>query len=207
MIDLEEADHVHVDLNLLVNNVIVFLRPVLTQAIKGELAKQGVNVLPPFPGHSPFPGHNPFPFPGGPPPPFWQHQDDHEDLDEFLGEGPPGQFGGGPYGMYGEDPSMFRSFGEDSEDESNEEGGDDTTSSSCKTLDGPMVGKACIFPFGHNGKQYNTCASEDAEGDTSPWCSTKVDASGNHVSGEGEYGSCDPDNAECATKPTYVIDK
>jgi len=59
----------------------------------------------------------------------------------------------------------------------------------CKTTsEGPQVNAACIFPFIYRGKEYNKCTYE--KGDDTPWCSTKVDANGNHVSGQKQWGYC-----------------
>ena len=66
----------------------------------------------------------------------------------------------------------------------------------CVPTKGPKAGQQCIFPFTQGGK---TCPgpkccnlSNSPEG---PWCSTKVDANGNHVGGNYAFceGSpCDP---------------
>ena len=41
---------------------------------------------------------------------------------------------------------------------------------------GTTVG--CVFPFIFHGKTYNTCAHANQD---SPWCSSEVDADGNHI--------------------------
>ena len=42
------------------------------------------------------------------------------------------------------------------------------------------------------------------EDDNRPWCSTKVDDNGVHISGQGKWGYCDPecpcDGTECPFK-------
>jgi len=74
----------------------------------------------------------------------------------------------------------------------------------CKVVaPGPDTGATCIFPFtwSATGKTYNECAFEADKGDTYAWCSTKVDASGNHVNGGGHWGKCDPDNCPLPNTP------
>jgi hypothetical protein len=60
----------------------------------------------------------------------------------------------------------------------------------------------CIFPFKYQDILFNECTTlNDPDGKF--WCSTKVDESGNHVVGQGEWGYCDPD---CETeKPETSI--
>ena len=57
----------------------------------------------------------------------------------------------------------------------------------CKTIAGPSINKDCVFPFAFNGMKYNKCAF-DSDGF---WCSTKVDATGSHIS--GMWGICGSD--------------
>ena len=59
--------------------------------------------------------------------------------------------------------------------------------SGCKTIAGPSKGKDCVFPFVFNGKKYNECAF-DSDGF---WCSTKVDSTGTHIT--GNWGICGSD--------------
>merc|ERR1712080_695598 len=62
----------------------------------------------------------------------------------------------------------------------------------CRTTsEGPQVNAACIFPFTFKGKKYNECTYE--KGDNTPWCSTKVDANGKHVSAQKQWGYCGED--------------
>ena len=61
----------------------------------------------------------------------------------------------------------------------------------CKTVSGPDAHKPCIFPFRFNGVSYNTCTLVSTN-DNKPWCSTRVDNSGTHVSDGGYYGDCGP---------------
>lgn len=51
----------------------------------------------------------------------------------------------------------------------------------------------CIFPFTYAGVVHNACT---LAADTQPWCSTKVDSSGVHIGGEGNWGYCE-DKTEC----------
>ena len=57
----------------------------------------------------------------------------------------------------------------------------------CRTVAGPSSGKKCIFPFTHNRKTYYACTRDSASATRHqyPWCSTKVDADGNHI-GNGQ---------------------
>ena len=57
----------------------------------------------------------------------------------------------------------------------------------CKTVSGPDANKPCVFPFRFKGITYNTCSFEKS---SRPWCSTRVDKKGNHISGGGHYGDC-----------------
>jgi len=48
----------------------------------------------------------------------------------------------------------------------------------------------CIFPFKYNGVEYTSCTWASSEKtDYKPWCSTRVDSSGNHIS--GNWGNCE----------------
>jgi len=48
----------------------------------------------------------------------------------------------------------------------------------------------CIFPFKYNGVEYTSCTWASSEKtDYKPWCSTRVDSSGNHIS--GHWGNCE----------------
>ncbi len=55
---------------------------------------------------------------------------------------------------------------------------------------GPRVGAPCVFPFRFRGLVFEECTSRADEGGR-PWCSTRVDADGRHVSGDGQWGYCD----------------
>jgi hypothetical protein len=52
------------------------------------------------------------------------------------------------------------------------------------------AGKACQFPFSVASKIYTSCTMDY---DTKPWCSTKVDGDGNHISASDEWGYCTDD--------------
>merc|ERR1711963_293246 len=67
--------------------------------------------------------------------------------------------------------------------------------SGCSTVSGPSVGKQCVFPFKFQGVTYNGCAEwiYGGEHHGSTWCSTKVDANGEHLDGVSEWGIC-PDS-------------
>ena len=63
----------------------------------------------------------------------------------------------------------------------------------CRTEGGGRRGAACVFPFVHKGRRYSGCTLVDAD-DGRPWCSTRTDSSGQHVTGQGQWGHC---NGEC----------
>ena len=62
----------------------------------------------------------------------------------------------------------------------------------CNTLSGPVPPNTpCIFPFIYGGVTYLGCAGDPAEDKKDArWCSTKVDAKGNHMDGTNNYGFC-----------------
>ena len=59
--------------------------------------------------------------------------------------------------------------------------------SNCTTVGGPATNYPCIFPFEYQGSIRNNCIWDTS--DESYWCSTLVDKSGQHVS--GNWGNCD----------------
>ena len=64
----------------------------------------------------------------------------------------------------------------------------------CTTVSGSKPNASCIFPFKFNGITFDECTTMDnAEGDLTPWCSTLVDDSGEHVYEAGNWGHCGPD--------------
>ena len=59
-------------------------------------------------------------------------------------------------------------------------------------MGGPGDVLPCIFPFKYNGGVYNTCTNEMKHVTNNlPWCSTKIDETGYHIGGEGNWGNCD----------------
>ena len=68
----------------------------------------------------------------------------------------------------------------------------------CRTtgIDGGKKNAECIFPFIYKGVRYSKCLW--AEGESNPWCSTKVTKHGFHVGGQGEWGHC---NSNCPISP------
>merc|ERR1719392_448330 len=66
---------------------------------------------------------------------------------------------------------------------------------SCLTVGGPAQGSPCVFPFTFADTTYTSCTAwiYGGQPDGTTWCSTKVDASGNHVNNEGNYGFCGQD--------------
>merc|ERR1712106_393056 len=67
--------------------------------------------------------------------------------------------------------------------------------STCSTVSGPDTGSQYAFPFTFSGTIYQSCTEWTYGGENagSKWCSTKVDAEGVHVNGEGNYGFCGAD--------------
>merc|ERR1711971_913202 len=70
----------------------------------------------------------------------------------------------------------------------------------CSAVSGPAAGSACIFPFTYGGVTHQSCAEwvYGGEHQGKYWCSTKVDPTGTHVNGEGNYGFC---SSECSGAP------
>merc|ERR1711936_1329863 len=70
----------------------------------------------------------------------------------------------------------------------------------CSAVSGPAAGSACVFPFTYGGVTHQSCAEwiYGGEHQGKYWCSTKVDSTGTHVNGEGNYGFC---SAECSGAP------
>ncbi len=52
--------------------------------------------------------------------------------------------------------------------------------------------KPCIFPFKFSGQTLTECTKIDNPKDN-PWCSTKVDSEGKHVTSGGFWGYCGQD--------------
>merc|ERR1712117_310137 len=64
--------------------------------------------------------------------------------------------------------------------------------STCTVSSGPAAGQSCVFPFTYGGTTFSGCAEWVYGGERQGklWCSTKVDSTGTHVNGEGNYGFC-----------------
>ena len=56
----------------------------------------------------------------------------------------------------------------------------------CHTINGPGLGKPCVFPFYTGVKWYNSCTRDGFVHEY--WCSTKVDDRGVHM--PGNWGGC-----------------
>merc|ERR1712193_282187 len=67
--------------------------------------------------------------------------------------------------------------------------------STCTVSSGPAAGQSCVFPFTYGGTTFSGCAEwvYGGEHQGKLWCSTKVDSTGTHVNGEGNYGFCSTD--------------
>ena len=51
--------------------------------------------------------------------------------------------------------------------------------------------KECVFPFTFNNFTYNGCPTDQTdETKTKRWCSTRVDETGNHITGGHNWGYC-----------------
>lgn len=61
----------------------------------------------------------------------------------------------------------------------------------CLTIGGADPNRTCIFPFVFEGIKYSTCIKIISY-DINPWCSTMVDETGMHVSGQDKWGDCGP---------------
>merc|ERR1711923_23523 len=72
--------------------------------------------------------------------------------------------------------------------------------STCTVSSGPAAGQSCVFPFTYGGTTFSGCAEwvYGGEHQGKLWCSTKVDSTGTHVNGEGNYGFC---SSECSGAP------
>ena len=68
---------------------------------------------------------------------------------------------------------------------------DEGVSMNCTTVSGANPNASCIFPFEFNGITYHQCTTVD--NDITPWCSTLVDDSGEHIADAGNWGNCGPE--------------
>merc|ERR1711994_723466 len=64
--------------------------------------------------------------------------------------------------------------------------------STCSVDSGPATGQSCVFRFTYCCTTFSGCAEwvYGGENQGKLWCSTKVDSTGTHVNGEGNYGFC-----------------
>ena len=70
--------------------------------------------------------------------------------------------------------------------------------SECLTNGGADPNVPCVFPFIIDGITYNECIVDQY----GPRCSTAVDSSGNHISGQGKWGFCGPG---CPIPPAGIV--
>ena len=71
--------------------------------------------------------------------------------------------------------------------------------------DSPQKNQTCVFPFTVGNNTYPECTrNHDDFGQ--PWCSTKVDSNGKHVSGSEHWGYCDPGKINpYQNRPSFFI--
>ncbi len=66
-----------------------------------------------------------------------------------------------------------------------------TNSDGCTVIEKTsQEAKPCIFPFKYSGQTMTECTTLNDPEDK-PWCSTKVNDKGNHVTAGGFWGHCD----------------
>ena len=70
----------------------------------------------------------------------------------------------------------------------------------CKTTSGPSSDVPCVFPFKFRGEIHNEC-NWDRDVSDGAWCSTMIDASGQHVGGKGNWGNC---GSKCPIPPRPI---
>merc|ERR1712008_109403 len=89
---------------------------------------------------------------------------------------------------------------------------DEGTLLNCSTVSGPNPNATCIFPFKLVLSKsvtvtYHQCTTTfNDKGDTTPWCSTKVDDWGLHLGGNENWGNCGPDCTSLARLEKCLID-
>ena len=59
----------------------------------------------------------------------------------------------------------------------------------CSTVGGASPNASCVLPFIYDNKEYHSCIYGPFS-DGIPWCSTKVDENGNHISKKGHWSYC-----------------
>ena len=72
----------------------------------------------------------------------------------------------------------------------------------CLTVSGASPNTSCVSSFKFGGVTYNTCSLKGTEG--KPWCSTKVDESGTHIGGAGNWGNC---GSDCPVPGEWTVNK
>ena len=65
----------------------------------------------------------------------------------------------------------------------------------CPTLGGPAAGKNCVFPFRIGNRIFEGCTRFKFPSEP-PWCSTKIDPTGEHIDNAGHWGYCDMTQCE-----------
>ena len=76
-----------------------------------------------------------------------------------------------------------------------------------------QIGVPCVFPFTLKGKTYHSCTYDYSHvTGYKPWCSTKVDPNGNHVTGRNpdgtkNWGTCLEDDFTCPIPPRRKFQK
>ena len=80
-----------------------------------------------------------------------------------------------------------------------------TSATTSSPSGGGTVGSCanCIFPFIYLGRLHLTCTTLD--GDPKPWCSTKVDSNGIHVSGENQWEHCESSSCPGMSPPGVSV--
>ena len=63
--------------------------------------------------------------------------------------------------------------------------------------DSPVRDAPCVFPFIYRGRAHSACTTVASPDGVTPWCSTRVNSRGDHVT--GNYGNC---NANCPVEGT-----
>ena len=72
------------------------------------------------------------------------------------------------------------------------------------TSDSVDARQKCVFPFTFKGKTYSGCP-EDLVDKERRWCSTSVNRTGHHISGQGKYGFCSRDCPKFHAKAQRVF--
>ena len=59
----------------------------------------------------------------------------------------------------------------------------------CSTVGGASLNASCVLPFNFDNKKHYSCIYGPFS-DGYPWCSTKVNENGTHISESGHWGYC-----------------